>query len=172
MKHTLTFALLLCLTAMLGTGDCCTTVTWKYNPATRTLFIMGTGAMEDYSYDHLGNAVVPWISNRCLIETVVICDGVTHIGDLAFYECSDITSVSILSSVTDIGICAFADCSAMTSITNLRTMPQYISDYASPHVFRNVDKRACTLYVPTGSVEAYRKAEGWGEFKNIEPLSE
>jgi len=27
----------------------------------------------------------------------------------------------------------------------------------------------CTIYVPKGSVEVYRKAKGWKEFKNIKP---
>lgn len=33
--------------------------------------------------------------------------------------------------------------------------------------FWNVDKSACTLYVPKGSLEAYKKAYTWKDFVNI-----
>lgn len=42
---------------------------------------------------------------------------VTEIGDSAFYECTDLTSVTIPNSVTEIGESAFLACSGMTSIT-------------------------------------------------------
>ncbi len=48
---------------------------------------------------------------------VVIPDDVTHIGEWAFEEGSDITSVTIPDSVTSIGDYAFDECIAMTSVT-------------------------------------------------------
>ena len=56
---------------------------------------------------------------RCnTIETVVVADSVTSIGDYAFYGCSDLTSVTIPDSVTYIGWNAFRrDCTGLTSIT-------------------------------------------------------
>ena len=46
-----------------------------------------------------------------------IPDGVTAIGDYAFYYCSGLTSVTIPSSVTSIGESAFRHCTGLTSIT-------------------------------------------------------
>lgn len=46
-----------------------------------------------------------------------IPDGVTAIGDYAFYYCSGLTSVTIPSSVTSIGDSAFQHCTGLTSIT-------------------------------------------------------
>ena len=46
-----------------------------------------------------------------------IPNGVTSIGNYAFYGCSSLTSVTIPNSVTDIGIGAFLDCTNLTSIT-------------------------------------------------------
>jgi hypothetical protein len=42
---------------------------------------------------------------------------VTSIGELAFYECSTLTSITIPSGVTSIGDRAFKDCKSLTSIT-------------------------------------------------------
>ena len=41
---------------------------------------------------------------------------VTHIGDLAFYTCTSLRSVTISDSVTDIGRYAFSGCTSLTSI--------------------------------------------------------
>ena len=51
-----------------------------------------------------------------LIE-YTIPDNVTTIGELAFTDCSSLTSITIPDSVTTIGNCAFQDCRNLTSIT-------------------------------------------------------
>ena len=69
-------------------------------------------------------------AGNCLIETktrtlvlgcktsVIPADGsVTYIGHLAFYDCSELTSITIPVGVTSIEDAAFAGCSGLTSIT-------------------------------------------------------
>jgi len=51
------------------------------------------------------------------ITELVIPDGVTSIGNYAFYNCSGLTSIDIPYSVTSIGGGAFRGCSGLTSIT-------------------------------------------------------
>ena len=46
-----------------------------------------------------------------------IPDSVTSIGEMAFYNCTSLTSVDIPDSVTSIGDRAFYDCTSLTSIT-------------------------------------------------------
>ena len=51
------------------------------------------------------------------LTSVTIHNGVKSIGEMAFSACKSLTSITIPNSVTRIGIGAFADCSSLTSIT-------------------------------------------------------
>jgi uncharacterized protein (TIGR02145 family)/uncharacterized repeat protein (TIGR02543 family) len=79
-----------------------------------TLTITGTGAMPDYT---AGTLTLPWYSYRNQITTIIIEDGITAIGNNAFYELYKVTSVTVGSSVTSIGDGAFFGCVALPSIT-------------------------------------------------------
>ncbi len=83
------------------------------------LEISGTGAMASWTDDNGGRA--PWFDYlRYTIKSVVINDGVTSIGDSAFYNSwygAGLTSVTIPDSVTSIGGSAFSGCTSLTSIT-------------------------------------------------------
>ena len=48
---------------------------------------------------------------------VTIPEGVTAIGDKAFWDCNSLTSVTIPSSVSSIGEYAFADCDNLREVT-------------------------------------------------------
>ena len=97
----------------LGGGDVEEGEGWRYDPATKTLYITGSGPMERY-YNQSDR---PWYQYVPEIQTVVIEDGVTTIGDSAFEQCTDLTSVTIPDSVTDIGNRAFYHCTALMSVT-------------------------------------------------------
>ena len=94
-------------------GSCGTNVTYSYVESTHTLTISGSGAMADYEY----SSQLPWRSYANAITTVVIEDGVTSIGNYAFYCCSGLTSVTIPASVTSIGDYAFFECTGLTTVT-------------------------------------------------------
>jgi hypothetical protein len=98
------------------------------------------------------------------LTSVVIGNSVTTIGAYAFFACTGLTRVTIPHSVTVIRGSAFCDCSGLSEVTNLNPVPQ---DIVSRWVFLGVDTDACTLKVPAGSVEDYKAADGWKEFRTI-----
>lgn len=76
------------------------------------LTVSGEGKMKDYAYD----SQAPWYNIREEIKKVVIANGITSIGDYAFYDCSSLTSIEIPNSVTSIGNFALVGCSSLTSV--------------------------------------------------------
>ncbi len=62
----------------------------------------------------IGNAA---FCNQSQLTSVTIPDSVESIGSNAFYDCSNLTSVTIGSGVKSIGSSAFSGCSNLTSIT-------------------------------------------------------
>ena len=99
------------------------------------------------------------------LKSVTIPDSVTSIGDSAFRQCSSLTSVTIGNSVTSIGSSAFSSCSSLKEVYSKPTTPPSGGSYmfdgnASGH----------KIYVPRASVDAYKAAEYWSDYKSyIEP---
>ncbi len=82
----------------------------------------GTGTMQNYETSSSSSTTTyyqytPWYLSRAKCKEVVLEDGVTSIGNYAFYDCSGLTSITIPDSVTSIGSCAFQNCTGLTSIT-------------------------------------------------------
>ena len=92
------------------TGDC----TWTYEASTQTLTISGNGEMGDY---YNWSSDMPWYDFMESIKEIVIENGVTSIGESAFYNCTSLTSVTIPDSVTSIGDWVFSGCTSLTSVT-------------------------------------------------------
>ena len=78
-----------------------------------TLTISGTGAMKDYNINDTQSPVI----NHQNVKKVMIEDGVTSIGNYAFYFCENLTSLTLPDSVTSIGDSAFDTCRGLTNIT-------------------------------------------------------
>ena len=86
-------------------GSCGTNATWEYDSGTLT--ISGTGAMEDYSDASINT---PWKDYTASITSVIIEDGITHVGNFAFNLCTGLTNVTIGNDVMTIGNGAFDNC--------------------------------------------------------------
>ena len=92
-------------------GICGDSLTWTLQGG--VLSIVGTGEMNNWDASFLPT----WTLYKSSIDTVIIDEGVTSIGDYAFYECSHICSISIPNSVTYIGKSAFYNCSSLSSVS-------------------------------------------------------
>ena len=97
----------------------------------------------------------------CGATEYTILDSVTSIGNNAFENCSYLTSVTIPDSVTSIGNSAFYWCESLTSVYCKATTPP-AGD--SSMFYNNALGRK--IYVPMESVDAYKSAEGWSDYKS------
>ena len=102
--------------AIVASGTSDTGLTWKLGE-NGLLTISGTGEMRDFTDYDLEHGGIDWLDYRDRITQVRIGDGVTTIGSVAFYDCSNLSSVIIPDSVTTIGEFAFADCVSLSSVT-------------------------------------------------------
>ena len=116
--------------------------------------------------------------NRCLIQdteliafapadltSYTIPNNVTKIGGLAFNSCFNLTSITIPDSVIRISGLAFEGCSSLKEVYCKPTTPP---SGGSSMFYSNAS--GCKIYVPRASVDAYKAASGWSDYKSyIEP---
>lgn len=82
----------------------------------------------------------------------------------AFYNCANLYTITIPNSVTSILHKAFAKCYGLSSMTVLAETPPELQD-GSEFSYTGTE---FPLYVPCGCSEAYRAADGWNVFTNIQ----
>lgn len=70
-----------------------------------TLTIGGTGDM----YDYASELEVPWYNQREQIQKVVMNEGITSIGDYAFYGCANVNGLNIPTTVITMGYGCLSD---------------------------------------------------------------
>ena len=114
-------------------GSCAKTNTngtceWSFDTLTNTLRITGSGKMESYSSNP------PWFAYQDQIKEITIEDGITSIGNRAFYAASNLETVNIPNSVEQIGDWAFCRTQNLKEI-KLPNNPNFttIPDYAFSH---------------------------------------
>ncbi len=142
----------LCLTVVaqaqpVASGTCGEDLTWELSED-GVLTVAGTGPMTDY---YKGNFASPWYAYREQITKAVLCEGVSTVGEFAFYNCDALEEVSLPNSlktvasfafyfsrklpaitipagVTAIGEYAFQYCEGLSFIRFLGSAPQIDSD--------------------------------------------
>ena len=88
-------------------GQCGDSLYWKI--ADSTLSIFGTGAMYDYelSLDFSNFSIystAPWYSEQSSFNSLVIEEGITSIGNFAFYQCTNIVDSLIIPTVLTLSV--------------------------------------------------------------------
>ena len=103
--------------ATVASGKCGDSAKWTLDAA-GTLTISGSGKTWDF-IDEDWNANAPWydVSLRLRIKKVVVEKGITYVGTWAFYDCSEMTSVSLPTTLETMGASVFMDCTSLTSVT-------------------------------------------------------
>ena len=156
---------------VIASGKCYYNLTWTLFQD-GTLVISGDGYMEDCTISE-----IPWYSYRKQVKALVIEDGVRAIGQNAFYQCSNMTKVTIKGSLNRIGEQAFAFCEKITAvyITNPTAWckvsfgdfcsdPKYYADYfyiidADGNFVRNVELDNTLTEIPEGAFRKCRYLE-------------
>ena len=124
------------------------------------------------------------------LTSVTIGNSVTTIYASAFYKFTGLTSVTIPNSVTKFGGLTFYGCSSLRSVTigngvktiisedfacckDLQEVYCYAENVPSTNsdAFQDSYTEYATLHVPAASVNAYREADPWKNFKEVVSLS-
>ena len=94
-----------------------------------------------------------------------IPSGLTNLGASVFSDCHNLRSVELPASITSIGDRAFMWCNSLVSFKIHATTPPSLGASA----FTNSD--SCQIYVPEESLNTYKRADGWYDYRNrIKPL--
>lgn len=100
-----------------ASGTCGDNLTWVLD-SEGTLTISGEGWMDNYNEQDFFHGVhAPWSAHREQIESVIIEPGVTSIGAYSFFNCDNLSDVSIAVSVTRINKGAFESCNSLSDVT-------------------------------------------------------
>ena len=93
--------------------DMCGVATyWTFDETTGKLTVSGSGGIFDFDTDNKA----PWHSFKDQITTVEIRNGVSYIGEDAFFECRNLTSVTLPDTLVSIGGNAFAYCRKLSQV--------------------------------------------------------
>lgn len=137
------------------------------------------------SVTSIDNVAFEYCSN---LSAITIPNSVTSIGYNAFESCTGLSSVTIPNSVISIGSSAFTYCTGLTSVTisNSVTSIGYSAFYACNNIksfyLQWKDPVKCemtfpysmlkntVIYIPRGTLAAYKKVDPWGTFRNIKEI--
>ena len=110
------------------------------------------------------NAIIETETNTLIAgcKNTIIPNGVTSIGEDAFWGCRGLTSIMLPESVTSIGYFAFYNCIALQSVKMLTTTPPAVPEY----IFNDCPD-TLVIYVPTGAAANYDVAP-WNNYQIVE----
>ena len=147
-------------TVQTASGVCGNGINWTYD-GLGLLTLSGSGEMYDYNVTNDGILTTPWANYITSINSIVVEEGITSIGDFAFAYCSQ-SEVALPSTVTDIGRYAFVLCQNLETI-NLGEGVTTIGENAFTG-----DTNISSITIPA-SVESmgYRAFSGWSGTQTI-----
>ena len=128
-------------------------INWTLDKETGTLKISGSGVLTDTEE--------AWADLYPYINHAIVNDGITEIGDGAFYDCRSLMTVEIPDNITRIGESAFAECLSLQAIDIPDTVTE-IGDCAF----------ADCLSLETVNLDTQLESVGFGAFGNCQSLTD
>lgn len=122
----------------------------------------------------LGNLVVAGDScfnNLPLLKEVVLPETLEALGDGCFNYCWLLERITLPSRPIEIPKSCFVQCPNVRELTIYAENPYDFPDYLIKLMGFGYPEDDPILYVPDGSVDLYKEAQGWKNF-NIRPMSE
>lgn len=120
---------------------------------------------------YVGDVVIPEIITNTSGKVI----SVKAVKSSVFGDCTDVTSVTLPSSVTLIGDYAFEGNPQITEVYSCCANPSeikkgYLDGDEIYTIFDDTDYSGRILYVPAGSISAYKSQLGWNYFLEIKDL--
>lgn len=97
------------------------------------------------------------------ISSLTLDNNILQVGMAAFEGCQQLKSIRIGKNVNFIGERAFNDCVQLELVVCLSKEPPQLGNNA----FRGFWADKCILEVPEESIDLYRNANGWSQFRSI-----
>lgn len=119
--------------------------------------------MTSFTFPSGLTSISDGLFSQCMYlqEISDIPEGVTSIGDEAFWNCSRLKKITVPSTVTTIGTKAFNTCYSLEALTIKATNPP-----SAGSEMLSVFAECFGIYVPSGSVNAYKSAPYWSNYSN------
>ncbi len=140
-------------------GSCGENLIWEVDTSTGVLKIKGTGAM--YDYDDSNEHQPPWSGFYYTINEIKLSDGLTYIGDYAFWRCSNVNEIVMPNTVTSMGKYVFAyaeDIETVILSENLTTISERaFYECSSPSEISIPEKVTCVEKYAFASMNSLTK---------------
>lgn len=91
------------------------------------------------------------------LEEINLPEGLLTVGKNAFNNCRVLTDIIIPSTVINLTSYTFQNCAGLINLTVKAVNPPTITSNA----FTNIPATQLNIFVPSGSVDAYKSASGW-----------
>ena len=121
---------------------------------------------RSFSYNDYELPAAAFVNSN--LTKIIMPKSTIAIGEYAFYGCNGLTSITIDKGVGSIGNTAFASCVKLVDVyCYAENVPITKSD-----AFNNSYPEHIILHVPEKSIDAYKAAEPWNQFKEIVAIEE
>ncbi len=115
---------------------------WSWEKATGRLTVTGDGEMKNY-----GVTTMPWYDVLPYTTEIILSEGITSIGNYAFYKAETVEKIHFSNTLTSIGMRAFEFCSSVEEIVIPDTVTSLgYGTFASMTSLKKVTVPASTTY--------------------------